>query len=66
MTKMPKLCLLALLCCLGAAAQDSFQEIQSRITSFTLKNGMTFIVLERHQAPVASFLTYADVGWCRK
>lgn len=44
------------------AAQDSFQEIQSRVTSFTLKNGMTFIVLERHQAPVASFLTYADVG----
>src|SRR5215471_367559 len=44
------------------AAQDSFQEIQSRVTSFTLKNGMTCIVLERHQGPVASFLTYADVG----
>jgi predicted Zn-dependent peptidase len=43
-------------------AQDSFESIQSHITSFTLKNGMTFIVLERHQAPVASFLTYADVG----
>lgn len=62
MTKTYKLCLLALLCCLGVAAQDSFQEIQSHITSFTLKNGMTFLVLERHQAPVASFLTYADVG----
>jgi predicted Zn-dependent peptidase len=47
---------------LSAYAQDSFESIQSRITSFTLKNGMTFIVLERHQAPVASFLTYADVG----
>ena len=44
------------------AADDGFQEIQSRIGSFTLKNGMTFIVVERHQAPVASFLTYADVG----
>src|SRR5260370_9732678 len=44
------------------AAADGFQEIQSRIGSFTLKNGMTFIVVERHQAPVASFLTYADVG----
>ena len=53
----------ALFLCLGAvAAEDSFQEIQSHIGSFTLKNGMTFIVLERHQAPVASFLTYADVG----
>jgi predicted Zn-dependent peptidase len=43
-------------------AQDSFEAIQSHVTNFTLKNGMTFIVLERHQAPVASFLTYADVG----
>src|SRR5262249_44702753 len=43
-------------------AQESFESIQSHVTSFTLKNGMTFIVLERHQAPVASFLTYADVG----
>jgi hypothetical protein len=46
----------------AAAAEGSFQEIQSRINSFTLPNGMTFIVLERHQAPVAAFLTYADVG----
>src|SRR5438045_6390222 len=53
----------ALLAVCGAAgAEDSFQAIQSRVTSFTLKNGMTFIVLERHHAPVASFLTYADVG----
>jgi predicted Zn-dependent peptidase len=51
----------ALICC-AAWADDSFQEIQSHVSSFTLKNGMTFIVLERHQAPVASFLTYADVG----
>uniref|UniRef100_Q01PI8 Peptidase M16 domain protein n=1 Tax=Solibacter usitatus (strain Ellin6076) TaxID=234267 RepID=Q01PI8_SOLUE len=46
----------------GAFAAESFQEIQSHITSFTLKNGMTFVVVERHQAPVASFVTYADVG----
>ena len=60
---MTRVLLPALLCCVAAtAAEDSFQEIQSHITSFTLKNGMTFIVLERHQAPVASFLTYADVG----
>jgi predicted Zn-dependent peptidase len=46
----------------GVCAAESFQEIQARITSFTLKNGMTFVVMERHQAPVATFLTYADVG----
>ncbi len=43
-------------------AQDEFRDIQSRVTQFTLDNGMKFLVLERHQAPVASFLTYADVG----
>lgn len=32
------------------------------ITEFRLDNGIKFIVLERHRAPVVSFLTYADVG----
>jgi predicted Zn-dependent peptidase len=52
----------ALLVACAAPAQDSFDAIQSHVSSFTLKNGMTFVVLERHQAPVASFMTYADVG----
>ena len=34
----------------------------SRVTEFQLDNGMKFIVMERHQAPVVSFVTYADVG----
>lgn len=33
-----------------------------RIKEFTLDNGMKFIVMERHQAPVVSFMTYVDVG----
>ena len=44
------------------AAADDFKAIQSCVTEFTLQNGWKFIVLERHQAPVASFHTYADVG----
>ena len=59
------LALVALLACASAALraqQSSFAEIESKVTEFTLKNGMKFIVLERHEAPVASFLTYADVG----
>jgi predicted Zn-dependent peptidase len=32
------------------------------MTEFTLDNGLTFLVLERHEAPVVSFHTYADVG----
>jgi len=54
-------CLLAVAVA-GRAAQDEFKDIESRITEATLKNGWKLIVLERHQAPVASFTTYADVG----
>ncbi|MGC8792076.1 MAG: M16 family metallopeptidase, partial [Bryobacteraceae bacterium] len=46
----------------AGAAQQEFREIESRVTEFTLKNGMKFLVLERRKAPVASFVTYADVG----
>lgn len=44
------------------AAHAQFDEIQSRVSEFVLENGMKFIVLERHQAPVVSFYTYANVG----
>ena len=37
-------------------------RVKSKVTEFKLENGMKFIVLERHQAPVVSFVTYADVG----
>jgi predicted Zn-dependent peptidase len=47
---------------LAGFAQQEFREIESRVTEFTLKNGMKFLVLERKKAPVASFVTYADVG----
>ncbi|MBP0017175.1 MAG: insulinase family protein [Cyanobacteria bacterium SBLK] len=33
-----------------------------KVTEFTLDNGLRFIVFERHEAPVISFATYADVG----
>jgi len=37
-------------------------EFEQRMTKFTLDNGLKFLVLERHEAPVVSFHTYADVG----
>lgn len=47
-------------------AQSSIQPYLDRVikqlTEFRLENGLKFIVLERHEAPVVSFLTYADVG----
>jgi predicted Zn-dependent peptidase len=33
-----------------------------RVTEFKLDNGMKFIIMENHDAPVVSFVTYADVG----
>ena len=41
------------------ALLDQFEE---KVTTFTLDNGLTFVVVERHDAPVVSFHTYADVG----
>ncbi|HEY9800414.1 MAG TPA: pitrilysin family protein [Leptolyngbyaceae cyanobacterium] len=42
--------------------QPYLDRVINELTEFRLDNGMKFIVLERHQAPVVSFLTYADVG----
>lgn len=42
--------------------QPYLDRVIQQVTEFKLDNGMKFIVLERHQAPVVSFLTYADVG----
>jgi hypothetical protein len=44
-----------------ASAQD-LAQFEKRMTEFTLDNGLKFLVLERHEAPVVSFHTYADVG----
>jgi predicted Zn-dependent peptidase len=41
---------------------QSFDHIKTSVEEFTLDNGMKFIVLERHEAPVVSFHIYADVG----
>ncbi|HEY9873153.1 MAG TPA: pitrilysin family protein [Candidatus Obscuribacterales bacterium] len=37
-------------------------RVIQKVTEFRLENGIKFIVLERRQAPVVSFFTYADVG----
>jgi predicted Zn-dependent peptidase len=41
---------------------QSFDALKSKVKTHVLSNGMTFIVLERHEAPVVSFHVYADVG----
>ncbi|MDH6089187.1 M16 family metallopeptidase [Umezakia ovalisporum] len=42
--------------------QPYLDRVIQQLTEFRLDNGLKFIVLERHQAPVVSFVTYADVG----
>jgi predicted Zn-dependent peptidase len=55
------LCSLAVFTGLLASAQD-FQELQKKAGEFTLPNGMRFIVVERHESPVASFHMRVNVG----
>ncbi|MBR8830050.1 MAG: putative zinc protease [Chroococcopsis gigantea SAG 12.99] len=38
------------------------ERVINQVTQFRLDNGMKFIVLENRDAPVVSFVTYADVG----
>ena len=51
-----------LLCSLLPIAAQSLKEFEKRVTEFTLPNGLHFIVLERHQAPVVSFNSYVNAG----
>ncbi|MCX6592778.1 MAG: insulinase family protein, partial [Acidobacteria bacterium] len=46
---------------LTLCAQD-LKEFEKRVTEFTLKNGLHFIILERHDAPVVSFYTRVNAG----
>ncbi|MBN2226652.1 MAG: insulinase family protein [candidate division Zixibacteria bacterium] len=46
----------------STAFSFDFSEIEDRVVEFTLDNGLKFIVLPRHDAPVASFVTQVDAG----
>jgi predicted Zn-dependent peptidase len=43
-------------------AAQSLKDFEKRVTEFTLPNGLRFIVIERHEAPVVSFHTYVNAG----
>lgn len=46
----------------STSIQPYLDRVIQQITQFRLDNGLQFIVLERHEAPVVSFVTYTDVG----
>ena len=52
--RFPYACLAATLLAATLPAQ-SLKDFEKKVSEFDLPNGMHFIVLERHQAPVASF-----------
>ncbi len=60
----PVLLMLLWLLVLAAApaTAQSLKEFEKSVTEFTLPNGMHFIVVERHEAPIAAFHLYVDVG----
>ncbi len=57
---------LLFLCIVGIGHVSSFSQdlsaFEKKVTEFSLENGLEFLVVERHEAPVVSFVTYADVG----
>jgi len=57
MSRLAALLFLPLLLC-----AQNLQEFEKKVTEFTLANGMHFIVVERHEAPVVSFHTYVKAG----
>lgn len=46
----------------ASSPAQTFDEIEASVKEHVISNGMKFIVLERHEAPVVSFHVYADVG----
>src|ERR1700683_5697399 len=54
--------MLAVLALAPSIPAQNLQEFSKHVTEFTLANGMHFIVLERHEAPVVSFHTYVNAG----
>jgi hypothetical protein len=55
-------CFFCVLFLSSAVGAQTFDKIMDQVKEQTISNGMKFIVLERHDAPVASFHIYADVG----
>ncbi len=46
----------------GLLCAQSLSDFEKKVTQFTLDNGLTFLVIERHEAPVVSFHTYVSAG----
>ena len=46
----------------GSSADWNPSQLKSQVTKFTLPNGLRFVVMERHDTPVFSFMTHVNAG----
>ena len=53
---------LLLLLCVTRLYAAGFEDVEQKISEHVLSNGMKFIILERHEAPVFSGHIYVNVG----
>jgi predicted Zn-dependent peptidase len=53
-------CLVLFVSRLAGAA--GFESLEAQVKEYRIPNGLTFLVLERHDAPVFSYVTYVDAG----
>ncbi|HSM76894.1 MAG TPA: pitrilysin family protein [Bryobacteraceae bacterium] len=49
-------------CAAAPATGQLLRQFEKKVTEFTLANGMHFILVERHDAPVVSFHSYVNSG----
>jgi predicted Zn-dependent peptidase len=54
--------LLAILLLNPAVSAFDFSQIENRVVEHTLDNGLTFLILPRHDAPVVSLVTAVNTG----
>lgn len=46
----------------ASSVRTGLENLEKQVQEFTLANGLRFIVVERHQSPVFSFMTVVDAG----
>jgi predicted Zn-dependent peptidase len=62
MRKLTAVLILSVVLISSVLAQEGFREIEKQVVEFNLKNGLKFLVLPRHDAPVVSFHNYVAIG----
>lgn len=62
MKRFPVKLLCALLLLVPLLTAQDLASFEKRVTVKTLPNGMTFVIYQRHEAPVFSFFTMVDAG----